>query len=221
MVQLTKKMIAEEIRRVAMGGFLSDRDRVKEAEIMLAVNEEANKRLKIAALDMAYNVEGGSNISGLVLATYENITVTKGVSYGDVQTCNVTLPVSPFLLPDGQGVYQVYPSGMPFQEFYQLPIGMVSLWLKDNQVKNILSEFYTFSNNKIVIFSDLFSQSITPQVDVVLAIADINKLGDNDILPIPAEYLSDIVTAVIARYQEPDTVRKETSQPSPSQNPAN
>ncbi len=44
MVQLTKRMIAEEIRRVAMGGFLSDRDRVRDAEIMLAVVEERNKK---------------------------------------------------------------------------------------------------------------------------------------------------------------------------------
>lgn len=220
MPQLTKRMIAEEIRRVAMGGFLSDRDRVREGEIYLAINEVTNKILKVQAMDTMYNIEGGSNLSGLVLATFSNITVTRGVNYGRVKTAVAELPITPYLLPNGMGVYSLYPEGMPFEEFYPIPIGMISAWLKDSRVSGLIDNTYSLQGNKLIIFSDLFASG-NPEVGMTLAILDINGLGENDILPIPPEYLDDIVNAVIARYQEPDTKRKETDQPSPSMRPDN
>ncbi len=155
-------------------------------------------------------------MSGIVIATYENIDVVRGVNYDEVKTCVAALPVTPYLLPDGQGLVSVYPSGFPFQEYYPIPRMMVSAWLKDPRVKSLIGEFYCWDSGKVTIFDDLFSGGVTPTVDMQLAILDINRLGDNDPLPIPPEYLADIVTAVIARYQEPDTMRKETDQPSPS-----
>lgn len=220
MPQLTKRMITEEIRRVAMGGFLSDRDRVRDGEIMLAVNEVTNKILKVQALDTAFNIEGGNNISGLVMATYDGITVSRGLNYGKIKTVTAVLPTTPYLLPDSMGIWSLYPDGNPLEEFYPIPIGMVSAWIQDDRVSNLISNTYTQSGNKVIIFSDLFGVN-NPQVSMTLCVLDINGLGDNDPLPVPPEYLADIVDGVLERYKEPDTVRKETDQPSPSNNLAN
>lgn len=205
---------------MAMGGFLSDRDRAREGEMYLAINEVTNKILKIQALDTAFNLEGGNNISGLVMATYSGIPVTRGVNYGTVKTSVAELPITPYLLPDGMGVYSVYPDGNPLEEFFPIPAGMASAWINDDRVSRLVGETYVLSGNKVIIFTDLMGTN-NPQVGMTLCVMDINALGENDPLPVPPEYLSDIVEAVIARYQEPDTVRKETDQPSPSNNPVN
>ena len=215
MVVLTKKLIAEEIRLLLSGGFPSIRDREKDRQIMLAVADAANELLKVEALNTTFNLENGSTIGGFLYATYTNIPVKRGVNYGEARTAVAEMPVMPMNLPNGMGIGSIYPSGMPFNEFLPIPTGMINIWLRNKMVSPLHSRLYTFDSMKVTIFSDLFS-STPAEVDMKLAISDINKMGENEILPIPPEYKNKIIEIARARFEMPDTKRKETDEPSPS-----
>lgn len=213
---VTKKILIEEIRRILSGGNPSSRDRVKDAEIALAITDAANVLLKAEATS-TMAVQGQPNIDGLAIVLYEGIPLERGVNWDKTRTAQVALPVRPMMLKDGQSVQAVYPTGLPHLGYFYIPEGIFRSWMSSRYVAPLHKRFYTYSGNKIIIYDDLFSSGESPSVDIKLVVADINSVGDNDPLPILPEHRAAIIKSVIDMYSvEPDTNRRETDQLSPS-----
>lgn len=214
----TKAIFAEQILRILNGGFPSERDRVLEEEIKLAITDISNFVLKTEILNISYNLDNGSIIEGSAIVTYENIKVKRSVPYGDIITATADMPATPMMLPDQSGVFQVYPSGRPHLQYKYIPSGMVSAWLNNKVVSPLHKNLFTWNSGKITIFNDLFGQSFD-EIDVQLVVSPLEKAGDNDPLPLSPELRDKVLIGVLARFgYEPKTVRKETDQPSPQKN---
>lgn len=212
----TKNILTEEIRRIISGGFPSDRDRVRDEEIKSAISDAANALLKVQVLDTNFNFDGGSSIEGSAIATYENIPISFGVNFGNVKTAVANLPATPMIMPEGMGVFQVYPSSRPDLAYRYIPSGMFGVWMDNSTVSPLHRRFYTWNSGKIIIYDDLAGAGYN-EIDVQLVVSPIDTLDDNTPLPIPPDMKKDIIAMVIARYvQENDTNRRETDQPSPS-----
>lgn len=211
----TKAILAEQILRIISGGFPSERDRVLLAEIKLAITDVANYLLKAEIFNTAFNFDNGSTIEGCALATYENITLTRGVPYGNIITATAAMPATPMMMPEQMGVFEVYPSGYPHIQYKYIPSGMIHLWVKNRMVASMHKHFFTWDNNKITIFDDVYGQSFD-RVDVKLIVSPLELAGDNDPLPLPPELRDALLVAVLKRFgTEPQTKRQETDQPSP------
>lgn len=213
---LTKNILKEQIRRIISGGFPSDRDRVLDAEIELAISDVINSILKVEIFNVNYTFDGGSLPDGCAIATYEGLRVNKGVNFGKSGTATIDLPAYPMLLPDGIGVYEVYPSGLPHLGYRYIPSAMFPLWIKNRMVSNFHRRFFTFDSGKITVYDDMYGAGYTT-ADVKLVISDISNTDENAPLPIAADLRDKVVNAVVARFSlEGDTNRRETDQPSPS-----
>jgi hypothetical protein len=207
----TKGILVERIRRILAGGYPSDRDRIKDAEIALAIGPVANKLLKVEALNTSFVADGASTVEGSMIATYENIPVTRGYKL----TAVAKLPATPIYMPEGLGVFSVYPSGRPDMEFIPVPAGIFNIWTKEALVNPISRRLYTWESGKVTIFDDLVGEGINT-VDMKLCIVDINAAGDNDVLPVPPDMENDIISGVLLLLGvEPRTHRAESYQPSP------
>ena len=115
----TKSQLIERVRRILSGGYPSNRDRVKDAEIEKQLESAINRLLKVEMFNMTYNTDGMTIPDGVMIGTYENIPVTQGLN----DTCFATLPVTPMYLPEKMGVFSVYPSSYPEAEFIPIPSG--------------------------------------------------------------------------------------------------
>lgn len=212
----TKAILKERIRRILDGGFPSTRSRTRDAEIELAISDVANKLLKTEVLSINFNLDGGTVVDGAAIATYENIQVNRSEKYGDIVTAEFNLPASPLMLPEGIGVYEVYPSGMPHLSLNYIPSGNMKYWVSNRYVNPLHRKLFTVNGKKVTIYDDWFGVGYTT-VDVQLVISDISTMSENEPLPIPSDFIDEIVARVLALFtQSSDTNRRETEQPSPS-----
>lgn len=207
----TKALLAERIRRILSGGFPSDRDRVKEPEIILAIGPAVNKILKVEALSTSFVFDGGSTVGGTMLANFDGVPVRRS---GPGRS-EATLPVIPMYLPGDIGVYSVYPSGYPDTEFAPIPFSIYNIWKRERLVGSIRRNFYSVSGNKLIFYGDLPGSGVDT-VDMKLCVSDVSSMDNNSPLPIPPELEEDVVRAVVELFQEPRTERLETIQPSPA-----
>jgi len=206
----TKRKLIELIRREVSGGYPSDIDRVRDAEIEAQICSVANVFMKKEVFTTTMNLEGATIPNGCVLATYK-ADVSRGVGV----TSFASLPITPMYLPNGMGVFSVYPDGFPWKEYIPLPPNVVYTVMRDKMINPINKKCYTIDENQVVIFDDLVGAGIT-KVGIKLAVMDITKYGLNDVLPIPPEMITDIFTAVVNVYkQEPNKLRTEGNQPQP------
>jgi len=213
---VTKAILTEQIYRILQGGFPSIRSRVGKAEIELAISDVANKLLKTEVLSLNYTLDGGTVVDGAAIATYENIAVTRSLNYGGIITAEFLLPASPLMMPEGIGVYEVYPSGMPHLSLNYIPSGSMKYWVKNRYVSPLHNRLFTVNGKKVTIYDDWFGVGYN-EVDVQLVISDISSMSENEPLPIPADFREEIIARVLAIFtQESDTNRRETEQPSPS-----
>lgn len=207
---VTKAILRDRIRKILSGGYPSDRDRVKDNEIILSIGDIMGELLKISAID-GMSVDGDTVIDGACVATYENITVEPDVN----NTSKVKLPAYPMKLPDNMGVFSVYPSGQPQNEYIPIPTGIFYIWTKDRLVSPISMSLYYWDSRYIHIQSDLIGSGIST-VDVKLCIMDIDTYDDNDVLPLSADQGAELIKRVCAQYgMESSTMRKESAVPSP------
>ena len=208
---VTKSILRDRIRKILSGGYPSDRDRVKDNEIILAIGDVMGQILKTQALETTFTYDGESTIEGSLIATYENLQVVRA----NGTNCKVKMPASPMYLPEHMGVQSVYPSGQPEMAFRFIPSGIYNIWSKERLVSPLSNQLYTWDNSYITIFQDLIGAGIG-FVDVQLAIADIDLYGDNDILPIGADMVPELINKVCAQFgMEPSTIRKESNTASP------
>lgn len=210
----TRNTMVEEVRRILSGGIPSDRDRIKDGEISLAISEVANSILKTEILSTSFNVEGGSIPEGCVITTYKGIPVRRGTNFAMFKTSEADLPVMPMYLPDFIGVYAVYPSGLPHAQYIFIPSQVFNMWMGVSSVNPINRRLFTWDGNTIIIYDDLIGAGIQ-SIDVKLIVMDLDRVDGDAPLPIPPEFVSTIVNTVVERFAaEADTIKKETYQAS-------
>jgi hypothetical protein len=210
----TKSQMIERIRRVLSGGYPSNRDRVKDAEIEKQLESVINTLLKVEMFNMTFNVDGATIPDGVMIATYENIEVVGGID----DTCFVTLPVTPMYLPEKMGVFSVYPTSYPQHEFIPIPAGQYYILQQITEVNSLLGRVpYVWDGKKITIYRNLIGDGIFT-VDMKLAIADLSQYGPNDPLPVSPELEAQAIDAVVKLYvAEIRTIRDESFQASPEE----
>lgn len=217
----TKAILVERCRRLISAGFPSVYDRVRDPEIAAAIATVTNKMLAVSVLGTTFNVDGDSIPEGSVIATYTNIPVTAGPvitqanGENPINSSIAKLPATPMYLPDRMGLFSVYPSGRPWNEYIPLPPGVYHQWMRDKLVSTVNRNLYEWSSGYVTVFDDLPGSGIT-KLDMKLCIMDISLMDANDPLPLPPEMEGEVIAAVVAMFrQEPANRRTESPQPEP------
>jgi hypothetical protein len=208
----TKSQLIERVRRILSGGYPSNRDRVKDAEIEKYLESAINRLLKMEMFNMTYTVDGMSIPDGVMLATYENIPVTLGLN----DTCTATLPATPMYLPERMGVFSVYPSSYPEAEFIPIPSGQYYILQQVKEINSLLGRVpYIWDGRKLTIYRNLIGDGIY-SIDIKLAVADLTNIGPNDPLPLSPELEEQAIQACVQIFlTEPRTIRDESLEASP------
>lgn len=208
----TKSQLIERVRRILSGGYPSNRDRVKDAEIEKQLESAINRLLKVEMFNMTYNTDGLSIPDGVMLGTYENIPIVQGLN----DTCYAMLPVTPMYLPEKMGVFSVYPTSYPEAEFIPIPSGQYYILQQIKEVNSLLGRVpYVWDGRKITIYRNLIGDGIF-SIDLKLAVADLSTLGPNDPLPLSPELEEQAIQACAQIFlAEPRTIRDESLEASP------
>lgn len=181
--------ISEQILRLLNGNPVIS-GRVKLQEIKRIVCQVANTELKTETF--AVLMANGETVPpNLMLATYESVPV---VQYKNVSKS--ILPASPVLLPRNMGVFHISKTDDIDNPFIPIPSGLYGI-IKPQRLLgevNGLTSYQVFGN-EVVYNKDLTQTGVT-NVFMRLAVTDIDKLGDYDVLPIPADMQSKIIQAV-------------------------
>lgn len=214
----TKYSLAEEILRTLNGGELSDRDRASFNEIYPKIESEGAKFLKAMVLDTNFNQDGNSYTDGLLVATFPALPVTQvpGTKLGEVFS-QFTLPVAPMILPENQGIANVFPAGLPFgKTYFSIPKAAYQQQKDTKRLNNLAQTWYIQQGMTVTVTDDLIGDNITT-VDVEIATPGLTQLSENDPLPFPEDICNNIIQGVIQLYGfQPRTERSEALQPNPA-----
>lgn len=198
---MTLYLLTERIYRQYSGGDPSDDSGLGFNDVKHMVIDEINRLLKMETL-MNTKQFGDETPTNLTIATYNGIAVE---SYATVQS-RALLPAIPISLPMNAGVWWVSPDTQDatrHDQFIPMQVGQWSL-IKDFQpmveggllLGNITYEL----DGKYIIFPTDISSSIE-NVTIKLVLLNIEDYGDWDLLPLPADYVADINTAVMERLR--------------------
>lgn len=195
MAVVTIYRLAEEIMKVIHGGRSSAASSPTIAEIKLSIGQVANELLKADYLNV--NVPTGELIpNGAMVATYENIAVTKAGNKSQA-----SLPIKPLKMPRNMGVFSVYKTDEPENEFIPLQMGHSSLLRSQPLINDLLGQVgYENFGDKVLFTKDLTIPNQTVTVDMRLVVMDVSQYGDYDPLPILPEMEMTIKERVIKLY---------------------
>ena len=209
MAILTKYRLAEQAFNLIEGGDPATASSISINELKIACGQVINALIK--ADYVSVNIGGNEMIpNGGVLGVYENIAVEK---WGNLS--RALLPIKPLKLPRDIGVFSVYPSGKPDQEFIPLQLGQSSLIKSQAMINDILGQVGRETQGGYVVFTKNLTglvEGIT--VDMKLVVMDINQYDDYDLLPVPPELEWEIITQVYKMYSTqpiPDKIVSPTS----------
>lgn len=166
------------------------------AEMKLACMQVINKILKTEYFSV--NATIGERIpNGSVLGLYENVSV---VPYSNGRS-KATLPIKPLNLPRNMGVFSVYRTSDPTNEFIPLQMGQANLLKSQPMINNLLGQIgYEVFGSEVVFTKDLTQLYPNETLSMRLAVLDMDKYDDYDMLPVPPEYEWDIITEVYKLY---------------------
>lgn len=200
---MTKKEISDNVLYKLAGGVPDSGFPVDERDIWSSMEDIVNRMLK--AQQFTVNLPTGGTIpENLLLATYEDVTVTR-TSNG---RSKCTLPAIPVSLPRNAGVNEIRPvlnlvsSGERILGNPIIPVqaGQTYLLQADQLLNDLLGQWGYEINGKTVIFSkDLTTYDIT-KVDMKLVVFEIGSYTVNQDLPIPADWISDITDELIREF---------------------
>lgn len=165
-------------------------------ELKLSAMQVINKILKTEYF--AINGKIGEAIpNGSVLGLYENISV---VPYSNAKS-KATLPIKPLSLPRNMGVFSVYRTADPTNEFIPLQMGQSNLLQSQPMINNLMGQIgYEVFGNEVVFTKDLTQLYPDETLSMRLAVLDMSQYGDYDMLPLPPEYEWDIITEIYKMY---------------------
>jgi hypothetical protein len=195
MAVVTIGRLSEEILKILLGGDIKAASNISKNEVKISIGQVLNNLLKIDYLST--NLKTGELIpNGSVLATYENIACEK---WNNKSRCS--LPIKPMKLPRGMGVWSVYPSGRPDDEFIPLQMGQSSLIKSQPMINELFGQIgMEVLGDKIVFTKNVVPPGGTYTVDMRLVVMDISQYGDWDILPVLPEMEWQIKQEVFKLY---------------------
>lgn len=206
MGQITIYRLSEQIMNLIEGGVRGAGSSISFNELKIAIAQVVNKMLKVEYLSI--NGKMGETIpNGSVLGLYEGITTTSWIT----GRSKATLPVKPIKLPRNMGIWSVYFTDDPENEFIPLQMGQSNLIKSQSQLNGLLGQigYEPLGGMDIAFTKDLKSLFPTKTLSMRLAILDASQYGDYDPLPLPPEFEMDVVTQVYQLYSNqpiPDKV---------------
>lgn len=199
----TKKLIAEGVLFKLAGGYPDGSFQVDERDLFDDIEHKVNARLKTD--QFAMNLPSGGTIpENLMIATYEDITVTRTSN----ERSKCTLPVVPISLPRNAGIVEIRPvlnltstgDRMLGNPLIPLQAGQSYLIKADRLLNDLMGQWGYEVNGKTIVFTkDLTTYEIT-KVDIKLAIFDMSQYGLTDELPIPADWIGQIEDELVKEY---------------------
>lgn len=116
----------------------------------------------------------------------------------------ITLPAQPIQLPRSVGIWRIYEKSTPFDQYIPVQSGQYDLLsdVNHNPLANALANMtvYTVHNNKELIFNQTVG-NMPASVELQLLIVDPEKLGETDLLPIPADMEDAVVLSVLTKLR--------------------
>ena len=196
---MTLYLLSERILRLYEGGAPSTDTGIKIEDIKRMVIDQINLLLKTETITL----EGyDGNPTNFMLARYENIAVSSGITAGGITQSTATLPAVPVSLPMQAGVWRVEPNVSSIArevQFIPLQYGQWSL-IKDFSplvVQGQILGNYTYEVvGTTLLFPSDISSTVT-HINITLVVGDIANYGDFDLLPMPADYGDQVVRNVL------------------------
>lgn len=193
--------LAEEILKALSGGDIQNATNVSINEIKISIGQVCNQLLKVDYLTI--NGKMGETIpNGSVLGLYEGISPVSWV----VGRSKATLPVKPLKLPRGIGIWSIYFTDDPSNEFIPLQLGQSNLIKSQPMISDLLGQIgYEALGAMDIGFTKNLPQLFPGKtLSMRLAIMDVSQYGDYDPLPILPEMEWQIKQEVWKMYsQEP------------------
>lgn len=200
---MTKKQISDTVLYKLAGGVPDSGFPVDERDIWSSMEDIINKMLK--AQQFSVNLPSGGTIpENLLLATYEDVAVTRTSN----ERSKCTLPVIPVSLPRNAGINEIRPvlnlvdSGdrMLGNPIIPVQAGQTFLLQADKLLNDLLGQWSYEVNGKTIIFSkDLTTYDIS-KVDMKLVVFSIADYTINQDLPLPADWVSDITDTLVQEF---------------------
>lgn len=203
--------LAEQAYSLIEGGDPGVASSISLNELKISVGQVINQKLRIDYFNAGLKL-GEAIPNSTVIAKYDNILVTQN----GTGKSKATLPVKPLSLPRNMGVWSIYIPDEPDKEFIPLQMGQSSLLRSQLMINDLLGQVgYEVRGLDIYFTKDLTQiSSITisgvrfTYINVELAILDVSKYGDYDILPVPPEMEWEIVQDVYRLYISQPTADK-------------
>ena len=197
MAILTIYSLAEQAIKLITGSGGSAGAEVSYGEIKVAVAQVVNKLLKVEYLSI--NGKMGETIpNGSVLGLYEGITPTSWIT----GRSKAILPVKPMKLPRNMGIWSIYRTNDPENEFIPLQMGQTNLIKSQGMLNGLLGQigYEALGGMDIAFTKDLTSLYPNETLSMRLAVMDASLYGDYDPLPLPPEFEMDAVAQVVKLY---------------------
>ncbi len=197
MAVVTLYRIAEQVMNLVEGGVRSAGSSISFNELKIAAAQVINKTLKIEYLSI--NGKMGETIpNGSVLGLYEGIVPVAWIN----GRSKASLPIKPIKLPRNMGIWSVYRTNDPENEFIPLQMGQSNLLKSQSQLNGLLGQigYEPLGGMDISFTKDLPSLYPGETLSMRLAILDASQYGDYDPLPLPPEFEWDVIKEVYSMY---------------------
>ena len=162
------------------------------SEVRLLLTQAMNTKIKAAYFQEVMG-DGERIPAGSMKVRYGAIPVIswRGKSM-------LTLPAMPVQLPRNMGVWEITSSEDPDCQFIPYQSGQRWMMRKEKLLSKVIGQYGFEVNGLEVLFDTDLLNSDNPitEVEVVLIIADTNKLGDWDLVPLPADMVGEVIQEV-------------------------
>lgn len=190
----TKKIISDQILYKLSGGVPDASFPIDERDIWKSLEQKINSLFKIHQFDIT--LPNGETIpENSMIATYENIAVT---SFGEKSKS--TLPITPISLPKNVGIFLIYDPNYPDVYFKPLQRGQGGLLRTDSLLNATLGLIAFEPKNNVVIYNIDITLLGISKVTMELCVLDMAQYGINDVLPVPADYETQLINELIAEF---------------------
>jgi hypothetical protein len=197
MAVVTIYRLAEQAFNLIEGGSPAVASSISFNELKIACAQVINKMLKVEHFQV--NEQMGEKIpNGSVLGLYENITPVSWVT----GRSKCTLPIKPLKLPRNMGIWSIYRTNAPQDEFIPLQMGQSNLLRSQPMINDLLGQigYEAMGALDISFTKDLPLLYPGETLSLRLAIMDINQYSDYDTLPVVPEMEWDVITEVYKMY---------------------